>query len=163
MKKLLPLLLALLGLGGGTAAGFLLKPQEPAPPPAAAPCGEQAEAAPEPSPAGEEQEGRDYVKLNNQFVVPVIKGGQVAALVVMSLSLEVSPGMREAIYEREPKLRDVFLQVLFDHANVGGFDGNFTRSDNLRNLRRALLEVARKAVGESVSDVLVIDMVRQDA
>ena len=68
----------------------------------------------------------EYVKLNNQFVVPVVEDGRVAAMVVLSLSLEVEAGNTEAVYQREPKLRDAFLQVLFDHANVGGFCGSFT-------------------------------------
>ena len=64
----------------------------------------------------------EYVKLSNQFVVPVVKGKTVVSLVVLSLSLEVPEGQKDAVFRREPKLRDSFLQVLFDHANIGGFD-----------------------------------------
>jgi flagellar protein FliL len=62
----------------------------------------------------------------NQFIVPVMKKGKVAAMVILSLSLEVKPGMTSKVYDMEPKLRDVFLQVMFDHANAGGFDGSYT-------------------------------------
>ena len=51
----------------------------------------------------------------------------------------------------EPKLRDVFLQVLFDHANMGGFRGAFTRSDVLEPLRTALREAAQKHLGKGTS------------
>ena len=67
------------------------------------------------------------------------------------------------VYEREPKLRDAFLRVMFDHANAGGFDGAFTNSNQMDVLRRALREVAQKTIGPTASDVLILDIVRQDA
>ncbi len=105
----------------------------------------------------------EYVKLNNQFIVPVVEEGRVRATVIMALSLEVSAGTTEEVYAREPRLRDAFLQVLFDHANAGGFRGTFTDGANLVFLRSALKEAARKVMGESVSDVLISDLARQDS
>ncbi len=104
----------------------------------------------------------EFVKLNNQFVVPVVADGQVQALVVVTLSLETAQGLRDAIYAREPKLRDAFLQVLFDHSNMGGFQGAFTRSNNLDVLRDALRQVARNEFGNDVHNVLIVDIARQD-
>ena len=83
-------------------------------------------------------------------------------MVILALSLEVSVGGTEQVYLLEPKLRDVFLQVLFDHANSGGFSGEFTDSTNMVILRDALREAARKTLGKMVSDVLIIDIARQD-
>jgi hypothetical protein len=182
MRKLLPLLIALLGLGGGIGAGLALKPA-PAPEaaegaaggsahdgaggdaaePGAAPAGDHGVAAVTNGHGGSAAVEQDYVKLNNQFVVPVVTDGRVSALVVMSVSLQVGTGGRETVFAREPKLRDGFLQVLFDHANAGGFDGNFTAADNLRTLRMALLEAARSVLGETVVDILLTDMMRQDS
>ena len=105
---------------------------------------------------------KEYVKLNNQFVVPIVSDERVDALVVMSLSVEVNQGQKETIYAREPKLRDEFLQVLFDHANMGGFRGAFTNSNNLDVLRRSLFEAAEKAAGGVVTDVLIVEIARQD-
>jgi flagellar protein FliL len=198
MKKLLPVLIAVLGILGGTGAGYVLRPSAGADPAAEgdahapatddhAPAEHAAEApaeghdeapaeehaatpdahAAEAAPAHEGEDGEhsnlpDYVKLSNQFVVPVVEDGRVAAMVILSLTLEVPPGSSEAIYSREPKLRDAFLQVLFDHANAGGFRGAFTDGANLVILRTALREVARKIMAEGVSDVLIADIVRQD-
>lgn len=166
MRKLLPVLLALFGLGAGVGAGLLLKPAPEliTAQAAAAMAGGAAYSGPEPPPGGAEVPAteNEYVRLNNQFVVPVVAGGKVTSLVVMSISLQVTSGAREQVFSREPKLRDSFLQVLFDHANTGGFDGIFTTSENLRALRMALLEAARKAMGDMVSDVLIIDLMRQD-
>ena len=64
---------------------------------------------------------------------------------------------------RTRKLRDAFLQVMFDHANAGGFSGSFTDGSNLILLRAALLEMAVKTLGDVISDVLINDIVRQDS
>ena len=51
---------------------------------------------------------------------------------------------------------------MFDHANVGGFDGEFTNANNLDVLRNALRESAQKDMGEQISDVLIVEIARQD-
>jgi len=170
MGKLLPILLALVGLGAGTGAGYMLKPA-PADEAEGDHGTDEDHAAKVPSdgdPSSDDGHGAadavdvEYVKLNNQFVVPVVNEARVAALVVMSLTIEVTLGERANVYLMEPKLRDAFLQVMFDHANAGGFRGQFTESSKMGELRSALLEVALRVVGEAVSDVLIIDLVRQD-
>ncbi|MEM9902549.1 MAG: flagellar basal body-associated FliL family protein, partial [Pseudomonadota bacterium] len=107
-------------------------------------------------------EERDFVRINNQFVVPVLDDGQVNALVVLSISLETRSGIRDVVFAREPKLRDALLQVLFDHANAGGFSGNFTSADQIAVLRRSMWEAARPILGADVFDVLITDIARQD-
>lgn len=167
LKKLLPILLALIGIGAGVGAGVALKapPEEvveihPCGPDDHAKDGEHKEAA-----EAEAEDGTaefDNVKLNNQFIVPVINGGLVTSLVVLSLSIEVKAGQTEDVYKKEPRLRDAFLQVLFDHANNGGFDGQFTNGNSMILLRSALKEVASKTLGSSLSEVLIHEIVRQD-
>ena len=150
IRKLLPLLLGLLGLGLGITGGIFLRP-------AAEEHAVVAEAPPDPALAP------DYVKLANQFIVPVMVKGKVGAMVILSLSLEVATGATQEVYKVEPKLRDQFLQVMFDHANSGGFSGSYTDGANLLLLRKALLESAKGVLKEKVSDVLIIDIVRQDS
>lgn len=174
MGKILPVLLALIGLGAGVGAGIALKPA-PQEIMTINPCGERDDDSAHSADAthGDETEamngeelaeahGNDFVKMNNQFVVPVVSESKVNALVVMSLSLEIVAGGSEQFYQREPKLRDAFLQILFDHANSGGFDGIFTEGRKMDNLRAALFEIAEKIMGEVVIDVLVTDILRQD-
>ncbi len=172
MGKILPIILALIGMAGGVGAGLALRPdpkQETTLPECSGTAVTEAGTA-APTSADSENSGdpdkepqKDYVKLNNQFVVPVVNAGRVSALVVLSLSLELNTGGPELVYKMEPKIRDAFLQVLFDHANSGGFDGNFTAGRNMNLLRRALLEVARSILGTAVDNVLIVDVVRQDA
>lgn len=178
MKKLLPILLALLGTSAGVGAGILLAPAHEPPAEDAAGHGSEGQADDHGTPAADHATANahaapgdghgdpgnaEYVKLNNQFVVPVVNGERVQSLVVMSLSLETIPGGTEQVYAREPKLRDVFLRVLFDHANIGGFEGNFTDVQRLDTLRRSLLEAARNVMGGDVIDVLITEIARQDS
>lgn len=157
IRKFIPVLLALLGLGIGAGAGIFLRPapQEP--------MAQDESEAHEPDDPAEPETPPEYVKLNNQFVVPVMDGGKVISLVILSLSLEIEPGTSQEIYAREPKLRDLFLQVLFDHANAGGFQGSFTDGSNLVLLRKALFEAASGLMGKTVKDILISDIARQDS
>ena len=175
--KLLPIILLLVGAGAGIGAGLALRP---APEPVEA--AKEGEDAAEKKDGKEEKagdakdkggkdkddksdgppEGREYVKLSNQFVVPVVKQDVVRSMVVMSLSIEVVEGSKDVVFSREPKLRNSFLEVLFDHANVGGFDGAFTDVQNLNTLRTALREIAQRDLGEDIIDVLILEIARQD-
>jgi len=170
MGKIIPIILALVAAGAGAAAGLYLRPPadvEPAECDAGHPAGDCAGPAVENgehavSEVAEGEAKFDYVRMNNQFVVPVVADADVTALVILSLSLEVPLGQSEAVYAQEPKLRDRLLRALFDHANAGGFDGEFTGAGQLDGLRRALRESAAAVLGASVSDVLITDIVRQD-
>lgn len=170
IRKLLPPLLGLLGLSLGAGAGYFLRPA----PDATAkhqdqPQAESAHEDPAHAVAGSKAAHgsdagavKDYAKLANQFIIPVLVNGNVSALMVLSLSLEVTAGATADVDAAEPKLRDAFLQVLFDHANSGGFDGSYTDTANLVVLRTALLEAAKPVLGEKVTDVLITDILRRD-
>ncbi len=167
MKKLiLPIILMLVGVGGGVGAGLALMPA-PEEEIIADTCldDDQGDVLPEhsePIPEPVSLETREYARMNNQFVVPVVANDRVAALMVMSLSIEVEAGGQEAVFSHEPRLRDAFLQVMFDHANIGGFNGVFTASSNMRILREALQDAADQVMRGHITDVLIVDIVRQD-
>ncbi len=155
MLKFLPIVLPVLGLGAGVGAGILVPP----PAPQSADC-----------PASETQAARDttardtpveYMKLNNQFIVPLVSGNDVTSMVIVSLSLEIEQGRQQDIYDIEPKLRDAFLRVMFDHASLGGFEGNFLSHLGLDTLRLALREMGQATAGPVLRDVLIVDLVKQ--
>ncbi len=188
MKKLLPILLLLLGGGGGVGAGYFLRPA-PEKPEMMAECAEGdehctpdesgehgEEMAAEEGDHGDEgaedgsheadaPEGTgnepEYVALQRQMIVPIVSDDKVISLVVLSLSVEVEAGFGVDVYDREPKLRDAFLQVLFRHANTGGFSGDFTSGEKMADLRRALNSAAAQVLGPVAIQVLVTDILRQ--
>ena len=177
MKFLVPLVLAFAGVGAGVGAGVVLRPDaDAATIETEGGDAHDASAAHDGGDAhGEEAAGRaaadghggggsaEYVELRNQFIVPVLKDSRVNSLVVLSVDLEVGLGQAEAVQRYEPKIRDAFLTVLFDHANAGGFEGNFTSSGAMDMLRGALREAGQKVVGnQMLTDVLITNIIRQD-
>lgn len=172
IAKLLPVILLIVGTGAGIGAGIMLAPApEPKTEQAEGDMGDDIDHADGEEAEHAEEEGedglgpdpnREYIKIDNQFVVPVVERENLSSLVVIALSLEVKTGMGDKVHLYEPKLRDAFLQVLFDHANMGGFRGAFTRSDVLNPLRTALREAAQKELGKGVYDVLIVEISRQD-
>ena len=173
LRLLIPVLLALIGtLAGGGAAWYMshgaetvddahaTAPADCAPPVALVTA--QDHAAPPVLVDAAQLADREYVKLNNQFVVPLLTETRVAALVVLSVTIETQIGKTEVVYAREPKLRDLFLEALFDQASLGRFSGEFATPANLRPLRDELTQIARRVLGPEVSDVLITDLARQD-
>ncbi len=179
MKKLMPVLIALVGLAAGVGAGLALKP---------APVAEHEMAADCPPPAeGDEHaevcpaEGADpfapveptekkkptelaYVEMDKPFVVPIFAGDKVTAMVVLSLSVETDTEAAHTVEAVKPRLRDGFLKVMFRHANSGGFDGSFTSGRKMEDLKSALLKAARQVmVGTPVEEVLITEIARQDS
>jgi len=190
VRILIPVLLLLIGVGGGVGAGiFLGSGSETELDSDAAEIEGSEDAADSDADDGgaqdsySEEEGGsyetgyadegpvtpgseanlEYVRLNNQFVVPVVRDAAVRSLVVMSLAVEIEAGQAEFVFNREPRLRDAFLRVMFSHANVGGFDGAFTTPTALNPLRSGLRDAAYDVLGPIVNDVLIVDIVRQDA
>lgn len=169
LRLLLPIVLLCFGIGGGVAAGIFWAPRQSASGDGTEQTNGAEDAAEAPAEApradGPAQPGgaTEFVRLNNQFVVPIVRGGAVRSLVVLSLTIEVDTGQNSAVFDREPRLRDSFLRVLFAHANAGGFDGSFTDATAMDPLREALNETARIVLGRVVHDVLIVDITRQDA
>ena len=172
MGKILPLLMALVGVGAGIGAGLAFKPEsaevamETDEADAKDMAGKPAETSKNKAEKADKDDAEatlEYAKLNNQFLVPVVVDELIDSLVVMNLSVEIKAGQGEVIYSREPKLRDAFTTALFRHANTGGFDGVFTSTPKMNALRVSLTESARNVLGDAVLNVLVMDLVRQDA
>ena len=169
MKKLiLPIAAIVLGGAGGVAAAYIGRDEAVEDHPelaheAEAPCGEPVEkASGAPVAPIETGEPTEYAVIGKQFLVPVIEEDRLAAMMLLSLSVEVPEGQADLVYDKEPRVRDALLQDLFAHANIGGFAGNYTESDKMLILRRDLLSSVRDIVGEAALDVLVLDIVRQE-
>lgn len=172
MKVLMPLIFLVLGLGGGVGAGILLPAEktealeaaDTAQPPAQSEdSSDAAETEPMPEESSDKSTGAvEFLNMSNQFIIPLVDDGNVNGIVVVTISLEVVEGTIAAVNLLEPKIRDQFLQVLFNHANNGGFDGNFTDFRYLKSLKEELLRNAQVVAGKDVTDVLILDLVRQD-
>lgn len=166
IAKLIPIVFLVLGMAAGASAAlFMEKSGTPSGEEKTAPNSKTSEKGTEIGPSENGKEGseeKEYVRLANQFVVPVIERGKIRSLVVLTISIETSPGHQEEIFAKQPKLRDSFLEVLFDYSNTGGFAGAFTNTTALQSLKADLTRVARRELGEFVDAVLIEDIMRQD-
>ncbi len=152
MKPLIIAIAGIVSLGGGAIAGamFGTGPAQDMP-------------AHDAKPAISAKPSRfEYVKFNSQFVVPVQSDGRVTALLVTNLQLEVSEGSTEDAFRREPRLRDAFLNILFQMAGEGAFDADMFAPATQTELRGRLLAAARGIMGNSVNAVLISDFLKQD-
>lgn len=168
MRFLLPVLLALLGLGLGIGGGYFF---------AGSADSEMASADDEQADSGDTPQDvykyvpdrrreraveTQFVDFTRQFIIPIILEDDVESLVIATMSAEIAVGAEEIFYAQEPRLRDAFLQVMFNHANTGGFEGPFTSSPRLAVLRRSLLEAGHEIMGEALVEVLFSELGRQD-
>ena len=163
MKLIIPIVLALLGTAAGVGAAIVMGSDKQALDAETACLPPQESLKEETAPAPEEVAATDgeFVKLANQFLVPVLVKDEVEALVVMSLSLEVEPGTTSEVFHLEPKIRDRFLQILFDHANKGHFGKGYTSNRSLDILRDALHSAAQEITRGKTRDVLIVEIARQ--
>ena len=162
MKLLIPLIMALTGLAAGAGAGWYLR----APPPeeSAAEATQEEVARDVAAHAADDAAGsnRETLRLANQFMVPLVREDRVHAIVVIGLALELTQGHDITLTRHEARLRAAFLQALFDHANMGGFEGVFTSGEVLLGLRGQLRAIAREQLGDVLRDVLITDLIRQE-
>lgn len=154
MKKLIPIILVVLGIVGGGAAGMFLKP---------APEGHaEEEYAAEDTVTEEEAQTRSFVKIGRQTIVPVVEDGQTRALMLFELAVDVPAARVDDVHTMEPRLRDAFLRELFQMSYTGAFLTNFTEERIIEELRRNLTNAARTYLGHQHAEVLILDIMRQE-
>lgn len=153
-KKILMLVVPLVALLGGGVAGDMMRP---APPPG--PEAEQAAAAAPVAPPPTTE--AEWFTFPTQFFVPLVRRGDMSAIMILSLVLETDKGQAVALGQQEHRLRDALLRQLMIHANTGGFDGNYTVDRNVQALREDLLQAARGVTDLPIRAVLIQDLARQ--
>ncbi|MCZ0960531.1 hypothetical protein [Paracoccus benzoatiresistens] len=186
MKKILTLLVPVLALVGGVAAGEMLRPGADGATHASAEAHGSADAdghdTTEAPPAadhggshagsGDQGGGHDsgghgtaaaegWFTFPTQFFVPLMRNGDMGAVMILTLSIETGGADLPAMKQQEHRLRDALLRELLIHANTGGFDGNFTSEARLAPLRERLQKAAQASTDLTVKAVLIEDIARQ--
>jgi flagellar basal body-associated protein FliL len=173
MKKLFPVLIALAGLGGGVAAGTVMKPADDQY--AAAEAGQDGhDGHDKASKAGHDghttkaaksAESSDdilYVGLEKPFFVPVIQHGRANTLVRLDIHLEVPTSLKEGVKKHDPKLRDAFLRTVMNFSHEGGFS-RVHGGEGFTILRDDLLVSARQILGPNVKTVLIGEILTRES
>ena len=191
MKKFLPMLIPVVALAGGVAAGDMLRPAPQAADHAAqSPVDDghgaakaedhgaegssdhAAPAAAEGHAAAGDHGGGDghgdaavsaegWFTFPTQFFVPLMRNGDMGAVMILTLTIETGGAELAAMKQQEHRLRDALLRELLIHANTGGFDGNFTAEARLAPLRERLQKAAQAATSLPVKAILIEDIARQ--
>lgn len=165
MAKLVAIAVVATALLGGAGAGHFLRPApaegEAAEEDAALP----ADGAQSPEVSGENvatpSGDENVVTFKDIFVVPILRDGLVWSHVVLTLGISSGSVSREDILLREPLLRDAFMETLFVHGSLGGFDGDFTEPLAMNRLRRRLDDAAIRKLGDPSARALIVSMARQ--
>ncbi len=104
----------------------------------------------------------NYVKLDKPLIIPIFHNGKTSAILVAELWLEMEEEFQDGIYEKQPRIRDEFLQIFYRYAAEGQFDDKILTPKVQARLRKNLTEGARKYLGKSVRAVLLNDLQRQE-
>lgn len=105
---------------------------------------------------------KEYLNFKRQFVVPVVKDDAVEALILLNIGIETPNGKRDDMYRLEPRFRDAFIRELLQLSDSGYFDSELTSSATYEVIRETLFRAASEINKEGVSDVLILDLSRQD-
>jgi len=113
---------------------------------------------------GYESDGDEigFIKFKRQFVVPVLANDNVQALILLNIGLEVPGDKRDDMFRLEPRFRDAFIRELLQLSDAGYFDSELTSPDTYEVLRETLARAAREISDDGISDVLILDLSRQD-
>ncbi|MGN7868195.1 hypothetical protein [Paracoccus sp. 22332] len=172
MKKILTLLIPILALVAGVAAGDILRPAPEGTEQAAAEGdhGDAKPAADGHAAAADHGGGHGdetavpaeaWFTFPSQFFVPLMRNGDMGAVMILTLTIETGGAELPAMEQQEHRLRDALLRELLIHANTGGFDGNFTSEARLAPLRERLQKAAQASTDLPVKAVLIEDIARQ--
>lgn len=163
LRILVPVILAVVGLVGGGVVGATLKPkpemvdEDPTMEEDLVTIDEIYATGSAAAPDSE------YVELSRKLIVPITRGDGRQAYLAIDLHLEMNPGGATLAGTHEPKIRDGFLRTLVAFSATGAFDDHVHANAVLDELGRELLKTARGVLGDEVRNVLIGDLIVQDA
>lgn len=105
---------------------------------------------------------QEYMKFKRQFVVPVMQGGNIDALVIMNLSVALNGDAPSDSYNYLPRMRDAFTRELLSLSDEDVFGANLTSVESYQRIHEKLLTAAQQVMPEGVEDVLILDLARQE-
>jgi hypothetical protein len=103
-----------------------------------------------------------FIDMERKFVVPLVRGNRVRSLVVVDLRLEVRSAAETRAQELKPKIRDLFLDTLYEMAVAGAFDGDLYSNNVQGEMRTRLLEDAMQVLQDDATAILIGELLRQD-
>ncbi len=171
MKLILTSVVAIIFVALGSLAGVMLKPTVEV---AASTTGDANTGDyPAEQPAAKKEAKKDdgyggsssdsvYYKFSREFVVPIMRGGQVESLVILHISLETDESTSDDLFSEEPKLRDNIMTTLIELSNDGRTLIEMTDVSNYETMRSMILMNLQTAISDGIKNVLIVDVAKQD-
>lgn len=103
-----------------------------------------------------------YFKFSREFVVPIMRDGEVKSLVILNMQIEADPSVSDVLFRTEPKLRDNIMTTLISLSHETSSLQNFAEVSNFETIRALVLQNLKEVVPEGLSNVLIVDIGRQD-
>ena len=103
-----------------------------------------------------------YHKFSREFVVPMIENGKVVSLVILNINLEVDPAYSGQVFSMEPAIRDNIMTTLINISNDGRTFETLTDIESYESMRALVLMNVKKVMPNGISNILILDMARQD-
>ncbi len=170
MKLVLAALLVVAFSLAGAFGASLLRPSGPSAPVADAGHGAEPEkSVSEPKSSG--HGGKDdasasdesmYYKFSREFVVPIMRRGEVESLVIIHIQIEADPKVSASLFRMDPKLRDNIMTSLIALSHETDALQNFAEVQNYETIRATLLRNLRDVVPDGLKNVLIVDIGRQN-
>lgn len=176
MKLVITSVVAIIFVALGSFAGVALKPSVEV---AAAPSGEASESGGDEYADGKKDSKKStkkgdkydksesagdsaYYKFSREFVVPIMRGGQVESLVILHISLETDAETSAVLFSEEPKLRDNIMTTLIELSNDGRTLIELTNVNNYETIRAMILMNLKDSISDGIRNVLIVDVAKQD-
>ena len=173
MKLVITSIVAVIFIAAGSFAGVMLKPATEV---SASPVsGEEGGAEKGGDYAGDKKAKKGdkydkpassgasaYYKFSREFVVPIMRGGQVKSLVILHISLETDTETSDSLFTEEPKLRDNIMTTLIELSNDGRTLEELTNVNNYETIRSMILMNLNDAISDGIKNVLIVDVAKQD-
>lgn len=173
MKLIITSIVAIIFVALGSFAGVMLKPAvEVSAAPSSAEAGKEEGDYPKEKKDAKKKGGdydkgsssgdSAYYKFSREFVVPIMRDGQVKSLVILHISLETDSSTSDALFSEEPKLRDNIMTTLIGLSNDGRTLEDLTDINNYETMRSLILMNLKDAIAPGIKNVLIVDVAKQD-
>lgn len=103
-----------------------------------------------------------YFDFSREFVIPILDDGQVSALVIININLEVDSSLSGKLFRMEPKLRDNIMTSLIGLTNDKRVFSDLTSVRNYETIRSVVLSNLRDEISSDIMNVLIVDIAKQD-
>lgn len=106
--------------------------------------------------------GTMYFKFSREFIVPLMDEKRVRSLVILNINLEADASMSNRLFSMEPKLRDNIMTTLIGLSSDGYTFQSFNEVESYEAIRSTVLQNVTEITGPGISNVLILDIAKQD-